>query len=200
MRTICLDYCFPFPRSGSRKHFEILIPVSLFVFEKNYHHYILASRHIILYASRHNFNLKIKLWLVLYLADHVTEFCYLKKFCFFLFLSFIYIPVFEMSSIICNKSTLSKAELQVLVAVNDASISFRKPTNVRSECWTNYFQIYHADISQEYIICLQYKMILKWKSVNETRVMTHHNCLKSKPDSTTPLRQRTISSYCQQTS
>jgi len=59
-----------------------------------------------------------------------------------------------MSSSISTKSTLSKAELQVLVVANDASISFTKPTNVQSECWTNYSPIYHANIPQEYIILL----------------------------------------------
>ena len=33
-----------------------------------------------------------------------------------------------------------------------------------------------------------------------TRVMSHHNCLKKKSASTTPSRQRTISSYCRPSS
>ncbi len=102
-----------------------------------------------------------------------------------------------MSSISSKKSTLSKAELQGLVASNDASISFTKPANVRSECWSNYSQIYHENIPQEYTLCLQCETVLKWTSTNGTRVMTHHNCLKRKTVSTTPSRQRTISSYCQ---
>ena len=105
-----------------------------------------------------------------------------------------------MSSISSKESTLSKAELQVLVTSNDSSISFIKPAHVRSECWTNYSQIYHAGVAQDYIICLQCKIVLKWTGANGTRVMTHHNCLKSKPVSTTPPRQRTVSSYCQQSS
>ncbi len=55
------------------------------------------------------------------------------------------------------KSFLSKAEVQSLVASNDASISFVKPTNARSECWTNFSQICHGNISQNYIICLHVK-------------------------------------------
>jgi len=105
-----------------------------------------------------------------------------------------------MASTNSVKSFLSKAEVQSLVASNDASISFVKPTNARSECWTNFSQICHRNISQDYIICLQCKTILKWTSTNRTRVMTHHNYLKNKLISTTPSRQRTISSYCQQSS
>jgi len=71
-----------------------------------------------------------------------------------IFLNFAYILFFEVSSGISTKSTLSKAELQVLVVANDASISFTKPTNVQSECWTNYSPIYHANIPKEYIILL----------------------------------------------
>jgi len=54
-------FLFPFSRSRSRKPFEIPIPVSLFEFKKKYHHYILASRDIILCASIPDFNLKIKI-------------------------------------------------------------------------------------------------------------------------------------------
>jgi hypothetical protein len=75
-----------------------------------------------------------------------------------------------MSLINSVKSFLSKAEVQSLVAPTDASISFVKPTNARSECWTNFSQICHGNISQDYIICLQSKTILKWTSNNGTRV------------------------------
>ncbi len=68
------------------------------------------------------------------------------------------------------KSFLSKAEVQSLVAPTDASISFVKPTNARSECWTNFSQICYGNISQDYINCLQSKTILKWTSNNGTRV------------------------------
>ncbi|CAF1328719.1 unnamed protein product [Rotaria sordida] len=94
-----------------------------------------------------------------------------------------------MSSTNSTKSTLSKAKILVLVTSNDPSISFKKPTGV-----------YHQNIVQDYIICLQYRIILKWISENGTRVMSHHNCLKNKSITTTPSRQRTISSYCQQPS
>jgi hypothetical protein len=73
-----------------------------------------------------------------YLANHLTEFCYLKKHLFICFLNFVYVPFLEMSSDISTKSALSKAELQVSVVANDVSISFTKPTNVQSECWRNY--------------------------------------------------------------
>jgi hypothetical protein len=96
------------------------------------------------------------------------------------------------------KIILSKAELQNLVTSNHPSISFIKPTNVRSECWTNYSQVYHSNIAQDYIICLQCKTVLKWTSETGTRVMSHHNCSKRSSTPTTPSRQRTISSYCQQ--
>lgn len=105
-----------------------------------------------------------------------------------------------MCSTNSTESVLTKGELQSLVASNDPSISFMKPANVRSDCWTNFSQIYHGNISQDYVICLHCKTILKWTSTNGTRVMSHHNCLKSKLSPMTPRRQRTISSYCQQNS
>ncbi|CAF1368097.1 unnamed protein product [Rotaria sordida] len=104
-----------------------------------------------------------------------------------------------MSSPNSTKLNLSKAELQILVTLNDPSVSFTKPKNKRSECWSNFSQIYHENNPLDYIICLQCKSVLKWTSENGTRVMSHHNCL-NKFISTTPSRQRTISSYYQQSS
>ncbi len=77
-----------------------------------------------------------------------------------------------------TKSNLSKADLQVLVTSNDSSISLVKPVNKRSECWSNFSQVYHINKPQDYIVCLQCKTVLKWTSENGTRVMTHHNCLQ----------------------
>ncbi|CAF3367041.1 unnamed protein product [Rotaria socialis] len=105
-----------------------------------------------------------------------------------------------MSIIKPPKSTLSKVEIQALVTLNDPSISFAKPANVRSEVWTNYSQVYYKNEGLDYIICSQCKVVLKWISENGTRVMSHHNCTKQKSASTTPVRQRTISSYCRQSS
>ncbi|CAF1527281.1 unnamed protein product [Adineta ricciae] len=101
-----------------------------------------------------------------------------------------------MSSTYDEKSTLSKAELQRLVSSDDPLISFKKPSNKRSDCWTNFSQVYHSNNAQDYIVCLVCKSILKWTKDQGTRVMTHHNCVKVKSPSTTPTRQRTISSYC----
>jgi hypothetical protein len=103
-------------------------------------------------------------------------------------------------------SVLSKTDLQSLVTSDDPLISFKKPMNKRSECWTNYSQVFYSNIPQDYIVCLQCKCLLKWLKDHGTRVMTHHNCSKSKsissPSSTTttPTRQRSISSYCTQPS
>ncbi len=83
-----------------------------------------------------------------------------------------------MPSKISTKSTLSKTELQTLVTSNDPSTSFTKPANKRSECWTNYSQIYHENNPQDYILCLQCRVVLKWTGEHGTRVMTHHNCIK----------------------
>ncbi|CAF3699139.1 unnamed protein product [Rotaria socialis] len=99
-----------------------------------------------------------------------------------------------------SKSTLSKVEIQALVTLNNLSISFAKPANVRSEVWTNYSQVYYKNEGLDYIICSQCKVVLKWISENGTRVMSHHNCTKQKSTSTAPVRQRTISSYCRQSS
>jgi hypothetical protein len=105
-----------------------------------------------------------------------------------------------MSSINSEKSTLSKAELQTLVSSDDPLVSFKKPTNKRSDCWTNYSQVYYSNNAQDYIVCLLCKSILKWTKDQGTRVMTHHTCSSTKSPSTTPSRQRTISSYCTQPS
>ncbi len=104
-----------------------------------------------------------------------------------------------MSAESSTKSILSKAELQTLVTSNDPSVSFTKPKNVRSECWSNFSQVYHEGNPLDYIICLQCKTVLKWTSENGTRVMSHHNCLNNSI-SMTPTRQRTISSYYQPSS
>ena len=77
-----------------------------------------------------------------------------------------------------RKLLLSKAELEALVATADSVISFKNPTNKRSECRTNYSQIYHPNNRKHYIICLRYKSMLKWANDYGTRVMTHRNCLK----------------------
>jgi len=55
------------------------------------------------------------------------------------FLSSLFI-LSKMSLINSEKpvSVLSKAELQSLVTSDDPLISFKKPLNKRSECWTNY--------------------------------------------------------------
>ena len=105
-----------------------------------------------------------------------------------------------MSSTQSSNSSLSKADVQMLVTSNDPSISIVKPTAVRSKCWTNYSQVHHQNVALDYIVCLECKTVLKWTSENGTRVMNHHKCMKSKSLSSTPTRQRTISSYCQQPS
>ncbi len=74
-----------------------------------------------------------------------------------------------MSLINSEKSVLSKAELQGLETLNNPSISFTKPTNRRSECWTNHSQIYHENNPQNYIICLLCKSVLKCAKDHETR-------------------------------
>lgn len=99
-----------------------------------------------------------------------------------------------------KKSPLSKSAIQNLVILNSPLISFAKPTNVRSEFWTNYSQIYYQDIVQDYILCSNCKTVLKWRSESGTRVMSHHHCVRVKPVTSTTPRQRTISSYCQQSS
>ena len=86
------------------------------------------------------------------------------------------------------KSTLSKVDIQALVTLNDPSISFAKPANVRSEVWTNYSQVYYKNEGLEHIICSLCGVVLKWISENGTRVMSHHNCTKQKSTSTTPVR------------
>ena len=103
-----------------------------------------------------------------------------------------------MSSTQSSNSSLSKADIQMLVTSNDPSISIVKPTAVRSKCWTNYSQVHHQNVALDYIVCLECKTVLKWTSENGTRVMNHHKCMKSKSLSSTSTRQRTISSYCQQ--
>lgn len=106
----------------------------------------------------------------------------------------------QTSSMNSSKSVLSKAKIQELVKSNDPSISFLKPKNKRSECWSNFSQVYHEDNPQDYIICLQCKVVLKWLSEHGTRVMTHHNCATSESSPKLRFRQRAISSYCRPSS
>ncbi|CAF2103299.1 unnamed protein product, partial [Rotaria magnacalcarata] len=93
----------------------------------------------------------------------------------------LYTKIVYLSTTQPPKATLSKVEIQTLATSNDPSISFAKPANVRSEVWTNYSQVYYKTEGLDYIICLQ--------------------CRVPKSISTTlPARQRTISSYCPQSS
>ncbi|CAM4850592.1 unnamed protein product, partial [Rotaria magnacalcarata] len=92
----------------------------------------------------------------------------------------LYTKIVYLSTTQPPKATLSKVEIQTLATSNDPSISFAKPANVRSEVWTNYSQVYYKTEGLDYIICLQCRVVLKWISENA--------------------RQRTISSYCPQSS
>ena len=95
---------------------------------------------------------------------------------------------------------LSKAEFQALVASDDRVILFKNPKNKRSECWTNYSQIYHGNSLQDYIICVRCKPMLKRAKDHGIRVMIHRNCFKNKSTLMTPSQQRTISSHYTQSS
>ncbi|CAF4193846.1 unnamed protein product [Rotaria sordida] len=101
-----------------------------------------------------------------------------------------------MSSTV-HKKTLSKHDYQQLVMINDPSISLIKPSNARSELWSKFTQLHHLNIAQNYIICNLCRVVLKWTSETGTKVMKNHNCenKSSSKTSTTPSRQRTISSY-----
>src|SRR5579871_1787221 len=96
-----------------------------------------------------------------------------------------------------HKQILSKQAYQSLVKINDPSISLIKPSSARSEWWSKFSQLYHLTIAQNYIVCNTCRVVLKWSSETGTKVMKNHNCdSKSTPrTSTTPSRQRTISSY-----
>jgi hypothetical protein len=99
-----------------------------------------------------------------------------------------------------NKQTFSKHDYQNLVVTNDPSISLIKPSTARSELWSKFSQLYHLNIAQNYIVCNLCRVVLKWSSESGTRVMKNHNCenkstSKTSTSSTTPSRQRTISSY-----
>ncbi|CAF1262711.1 unnamed protein product [Rotaria sordida] len=101
-----------------------------------------------------------------------------------------------MSSTV-HKKTLSKHDFQQLVMINDPSISLIKPSNARSELWSKFTQLHHLNIAQNYIVCNLCRVVLKWTSETGTKVMKNHNCenKSSSKTSTTPSRQRTISSY-----
>ncbi|CAF1518711.1 unnamed protein product [Adineta steineri] len=101
-----------------------------------------------------------------------------------------------MSSTV-SKETFSKDHYQKLIIINDSSITLLKPSNSRSELWSKFSQLHHLNIAQNYIVCNLCRVVLKWSSETGTRVMKNHNC-ENKPtpkSSTTPSRQRTISSY-----
>ena len=90
----------------------------------------------------------------------------------------------------------SKQDYQQMVSTNDSSISLVKPKNARSSLWTNFLQLYHLNIAQNFIVCNLCRVVLKWSGETGTKVMKNHNC-ENKPASntSTPSRQRTISSY-----
>ncbi|CAF2440986.1 unnamed protein product [Rotaria sp. Silwood2] len=101
-----------------------------------------------------------------------------------------------MSSTI-PKEPFLKQHYQNLVTMNDSSITLIKPSNARSELWSNFSQLYHLNIAQNYVVCHECRVVLKWTSETGTKVMKNHNCGKkfTPKISTTPSRQRTISSY-----
>ena len=65
---------------------------------------------------------------------------------------------------------------------------------MRSELWSKFSQLYHLNIPRNYIVCSTCRVVLKWSSETGTKVIKNHNC-ENKSTSTTPSRQRTISSY-----
>ena len=97
------------------------------------------------------------------------------------------------------KETFSKDQYQTLVINNDLSITLLKPPSARSELWSRFSQLHHLNVAQNYIVCNLCRVVLKWSSETGTKVMKNHNCENKsipKPSSTTtPSRQRTISSY-----
>ncbi|CAF1686842.1 unnamed protein product [Rotaria sp. Silwood1] len=95
------------------------------------------------------------------------------------------------------RKEFSKHDFQKLILSNDSSISLSKPANARSNLWSNFSQLYYSGVAQNYIVCNDCRNVLKWTSKTGTKVMKNHSCTKKlipKP-STTPSRQRTISSY-----
>lgn len=96
-----------------------------------------------------------------------------------------------------GKQTFSKQKYQDLVATRDPSISLTKPPNARSELWSNFSQLHHLNVPQDYIVCNVCRVVLKWSSETGTKVMKNHNCesRSTSRTSVTPSRQRTISSY-----
>jgi hypothetical protein len=95
-----------------------------------------------------------------------------------------------------HKEPLSKQHYQNLILANDPSVILRKPPSARSELWSNFSQLHHFDIAQDYIVCTDCRIVLKWTSETGTKVMKNHNCGKKTTSKTsTPARQRTISSY-----
>ncbi|CAM4887879.1 unnamed protein product [Rotaria socialis] len=95
-----------------------------------------------------------------------------------------------------RKELFSKQYYQNLIVTKDSSIKLKKPPSARSELWSNFSQVYHSDIAQDYIVCHECHIVLKWTSETGTNVMKNHNCgNKFTSKKSTPSRQRTISSY-----
>ena len=81
-----------------------------------------------------------------------------------------------------RKELFSKQHYQNLIIADDPSITLKKPLSARSVLWSNFLQIHHSDIAQDYIVCKECRIVLKWTSETGTRVMKNHNCGK-KPTS-----------------
>ncbi|CAF1239963.1 unnamed protein product [Didymodactylos carnosus] len=82
-----------------------------------------------------------------------------------------------MSLVNAKSNNNLTTKLPALVTAKDPTISFIKPAVSRSDCWTSFSQIKLSKVSQDYVVCLSCRTVLKWISGNG--------------------RQRTISSYCE---
>ncbi|CAF1473288.1 unnamed protein product [Rotaria magnacalcarata] len=66
-----------------------------------------------------------------------------------------------------RKELFSKQHYQNLIVTKDSSIKLKKPPSARSELWSNFSQVYHSDIAQDYIVCHECHIVLKWTSETE---------------------------------
>ncbi|CAF1408076.1 unnamed protein product [Rotaria magnacalcarata] len=93
----------------------------------------------------------------------------------------------------------NKTDIERLIEQNSTSISYEKPkeTTRISKCWSNFSQIYVANIKQNFVICDDCKSILVYKSSTGSGCMLAHSrsCQSTKNKSDLPSQQRKINHY-----
>ncbi|CAF1460760.1 unnamed protein product [Rotaria sordida] len=103
-----------------------------------------------------------------------------------------------------NPTPFNKRDIERLIEEKNTSISYVKPkeTQNMSKCWSQFSQIYIANIKQDFIICDSCKSILVYKSSTGSGCMISHSrsCQTKEKHSDSSDQQRKINHYYKLTS